>query len=249
MRQIVLDTETTGLEVGQGHRIIELGCVELVHRRPTGNTLHHYFNPGRAIDPGASEVHGIRNEHLVDKPGFAALAAELWRFLEGAELVIHNASFDVGFLDAEFALAGMTHPLAAVCRITDTLGLARSLHPGQKASLDALCRRYNVDNSSREFHGALLDARLLAEVYLAMTGGQSTLVLDVAERPQTGDAHWLQALMDEQHSAVIIFADENERGAHCARLVAIRGKAGALQWDSDLPDAQALSASAVMTSK
>lgn len=177
-RQIVLDTETTGLEVEQGHRIIEIGCVEMKNRRPTGSNFHRYVNPEREIDPGAMEVHGITNERVAGEPKFSALSEELWEYLKGAELLIHNAAFDVGFLNAEFARVGITQKLSEVCTITDTVTMARKLHPGQKANLDALCKRYNVDNSNRDFHGALLDARLLADVYLAMTGGQSKLTLD-----------------------------------------------------------------------
>lgn len=179
MRQIVLDTETTGLEVDKGHRIIELGCVELLNRRRTNRTLHHYLQPDREIDPGAQEVHGISAEMLAGKPRFADVAREFLEFVTDAELIIHNADFDVGFLNAELRALGPGAPqLPGVCTIVDTLALARRRHPGQRNSLDALCRRYTVDNTGREFHGALLDAQLLADVYLAMTGGQATLLLD-----------------------------------------------------------------------
>ncbi|MGH8516446.1 MAG: DNA polymerase III subunit epsilon, partial [Panacagrimonas sp.] len=175
MRQLVLDTETTGLSVELGHRIIEVGVIELVNRRPTGNHFHRYVNPGREVEAGAVSVHGITNEFLADKPRFAEVAKDLWEWLAGDELIIHNAPFDVGFLDLEFRLCSVGRPLMEACAVTDTVLMARKLHPGQKASLDALCRRYEVDNSHREYHGALLDARLLADVYLAMTGGQSML--------------------------------------------------------------------------
>jgi len=179
MRQIVLDTETTGLEVEKGHRIIELGCVELVNRRRTHRTLHHYLQPDREIDPGAQEVHGISAEMLAGKPRFADVAQEFLDFVGDAELIIHNADFDVGFLNAELKVLGTDAPrIPGVCTVMDTLTLARRLHPGQRNSLDALCKRYAVDNTGREFHGALLDAQLLADVYLAMTGGQATLLLD-----------------------------------------------------------------------
>ncbi|MDH5277070.1 MAG: DNA polymerase III subunit epsilon [Gammaproteobacteria bacterium] len=179
MRQIVLDTETTGLEVEKGHRVIELGCVELVNRRRSHRTLHHYLQPDREIDPGAQEVHGISAEMLAGKPRFADVAREFLDFVAGAELVIHNADFDVGFLNAELKVLGSDAPqIPGVCTVVDTLALARRLHPGQRNSLDALCKRYAVDNTGREFHGALLDAQLLADVYLAMTGGQATLLLD-----------------------------------------------------------------------
>ena len=179
MRQIVLDTETTGLEVEKGHRIIELGCVELVNRRRTHRTLHHYLQPDRDIDPGAQEVHGISAEMLAGKPRFAEVAREFLDFIADAELVIHNADFDVGFLNTELKVLGADAPrIPGCCTVVDTLALARRLHPGQRNSLDALCKRYAVDNTGRAFHGALLDAQLLADVYLAMTGGQATLLLD-----------------------------------------------------------------------
>lgn len=176
MRQVVLDTETTGLEVGKGHRIIEIGCVELSERRPTGRTLHRYVNPERVIDDGALAVHGISNDFLYDKPRFAEVAAELVEFIRGAELIIHNAAFDVAFLDMELALADAAHGrVDHHAQVLDTLLLAREKYPGQKNSLDALCKRLSIDNSHRDLHGALLDAQLLADVYLAMTGGQGDL--------------------------------------------------------------------------
>lgn len=181
MRQVILDTETTGLEVEKGHRIIEIGCVELVNRRRTGNTFHRYLNPGRQIDEAAAEVHGITADMLADKPHFMDVAEELLEFIGGAELIIHNAEFDAGFLDQELALASLETRLKDCCEIIDTLILARQIHPGQRNSLDALCRRYQVDNSGRDLHGALLDAQLLADVYLAMTGGQGELRLDRSE--------------------------------------------------------------------
>ncbi len=179
MRQIVLDTETTGLEPKDGHRIIEIGCVELMNRRLTGNDKRWYINPEREIDPGAIDVHGITNDFLADKPRMAEIVEEFLEYVAGAELVIHNAPFDIGFLNHELG-----HHLAraervdAICTVLDTLALARRMHPGQRASLDALCKRYEIDNSQREYHGALLDAQILAEVYLAMTGGQAALSLD-----------------------------------------------------------------------
>lgn len=184
MRQIVLDTETTGLEVEKGHRVIEIGCVELVNRRRSQRTFHHYLQPDRPIDPGAVEVHGITNEMLKDKPRFADIAAEFLDFIRDAELVIHNADFDMGFLRAEVRALGQPQlDLDGLCSVMDTLPLARQLHPGQRNSLDALCRRYGIDNSGRDFHGALLDAQLLADVYLAMTGGQAALLLDEDTQP------------------------------------------------------------------
>jgi DNA polymerase-3 subunit epsilon len=178
MRQIIVDTETTGLEPEQGHRIIEIGCVEVINRRATGRTFHRYLRPDREVDPGAMQVHGITNEFLLDKPRFPEVAAELIEFINGAELVIHNAPFDVAFLDAEFKrLPPPLRRVSELCAVLDTLALARKMHPGQRNGLDALCKRYSVDNSHRELHGALLDARILLDVYLAMTGGQSALVL------------------------------------------------------------------------
>jgi DNA polymerase-3 subunit epsilon len=179
VRQIVLDTETTGLEPGQGHRIIEIGCVELVNRRLTGRSFHRYLNPDRDIDEGAAEVHGMRLEDLKGQPRFGEIVNELLEFVTGTELVIHNAPFDLAFLDAELGrIPGELRRMRELCLILDTLELARQMHPGQRNSLDALCKRYAIDNSSRELHGALLDARILSDVYLAMTGGQATLTLD-----------------------------------------------------------------------
>lgn len=236
-RQIILDTETTGLEVVQGHRVIEIGCVELKNRRPTGNNFHHYIHPeSREIDAGAEAVHGISMASLKDKPKFRELAQQLWTYLEGAELIIHNAAFDVGFLNKEFELAGIGRKLAEVCTITDTVSMARKLHPGQKVNLDALCRRYGVDNSNREFHGALLDARLLADVYLAMTGGQSRLTLDAADTGGAPRKSRLDELLPPvENTLKVIAADDAERAAHIARLEYIRKKSGKLLWSDELP--------------
>lgn len=177
-RQIVLDTETTGLEPSQGHRIIEIGCVEIVNRRLTDNTYHQYIQPDREIDEGAFEVHGISTEFLADKPRFADIAEDFMKFVNGAELVIHNAPFDVGFLDHELKMLDpVWGQISDHCTVTDSLVMARKKHPGQKNNLDALCKRYEVNNARRELHGALLDAELLAEVYLRMTGGQEALAL------------------------------------------------------------------------
>jgi DNA polymerase III subunit epsilon len=183
LRQVVLDTETTGLESALGHRIIEIGCIEMVNRRATGKHFHEYLNPEREIDAGAAAVHGITLDKLIGKPRFAEIAEAFLEFVAGAELVIHNAPFDVAFLDAELkrwaALAGEEHvAIRTRCRVLDTLALAREMHPGQRNGLDALCKRYAIDNSNRQLHGALLDARILADVYLAMTGGQNALALD-----------------------------------------------------------------------
>lgn len=185
-RQVVLDTETTGLSTADDHRIIEIGCVELINRKLTGATFHQYINPEREIDAGAMEVHGISNESLLDKPKFADIADEFMAFIEGAELIIHNAAFDVGFLDHELAkIKTEKRRINDVSTILDTLKLARDKHPGQKNNLDALCRRYEVDNSNRELHGALLDSEILADVYLAMTGGQTSLMLASEEMSPT----------------------------------------------------------------
>jgi DNA polymerase-3 subunit epsilon len=178
MRQIILDTETTGLEPEQGHRIIEIGCVELLNRRKTGRTFHRYLRPDREIDRGALQVHGITNEFLAQQPRFADVIEELLEFLSGAELIIHNAAFDLAFLDAELKrVPGPSRQMRGLCGVIDTLPLARQMHPGQRNTLDALCKRYSVDNSHRELHGALLDAQILGDVYLAMTGGQTALIL------------------------------------------------------------------------
>ena len=178
MRQIVLDTETTGLETSQGHRIIEIGCVELINRRLTGRHYHQYIKPEREIDAGAFQVHGISNEMLADKPVFAQVAQEFLAFVGDADLIIHNAAFDIGFINAEFSrLSPRPDYIETRCSVIDTLLLARSKHPGQKNNLDALCKRYGVDNSQRDLHGALLDAEILADVYLLMTGGQTALSL------------------------------------------------------------------------
>ncbi len=218
MRQVVLDTETTGLEVSQGHRVIEIGCVELHNRRATGRHFHHYLNPEREVDAGARAVHGLSLQALADKPRFAAIAEEFTQFVSGAQLVIHNASFDVGFLDAEFARLDAATPrtLGSMCQVLDTLALARGMHPGQRNSLDALCKRYGIDNSHRELHGALLDARILADVYLAMTGGQSALALDEAPRRTARRLHTPAAT----EAAVVALpmrvtaASAEERAAH-----------------------------------
>lgn len=184
-RQIVLDTETTGLEHRQGHRIIEIGCVELINRKLTGNNYQVYLNPEREIDQGAIEVHGISNEFLLDKPLFADIYSKLLSYLEGAELVIHNAAFDVGFLDAELAkLTPIVPQINDICSVHDTLLQARKMFPGQRNDLDSLCKRYEINNSHRELHGALLDAEILADVYLMMTGGQTDLSLDATSGGQ-----------------------------------------------------------------
>jgi len=220
MRQIVLDTETTGLDWQRGHRVIEIGCIELLNRRQTGKTWHAYLNPERAIDQAAQDVHGISLEDLADKPVFNAIADEFLRFIEGAELIIHNAPFDVGFLDNEFRLAGMESvALGAAGQVLDTLLLARQLHPGQRNSLDALCKRYSVDNSRRDLHGALLDARLLAEVYLAMTGGQAVLSLGQTPAANSlGDVAMPRQLDRDGLDLLVLRATDAELAEHNAQL-------------------------------
>ncbi len=220
MRQIVLDTETTGLEPKDGHRIIEIGCVELIGRKLTGNTFHQYLQPGREIDPGAVEVHGITNEFLADKPLFEDVVDDFITFIRGAELVIHNAPFDVGFINHELRLCGNTSQVADLCGVLDTLKMARRMHPGQKNNLDALCKRYTIDNASRDLHGALLDAEILADVYLAMTGGQVTLSLGDGEESGSG-AHTAQPVrrLDRNRAALrVIHPDADELAAHEASI-------------------------------
>jgi DNA polymerase-3 subunit epsilon len=241
MRQIVLDTETTGLEVSQGHRIIELAAVEIVSRRPSGKTFHRYINPGRDIDPGAVEVHGLTLEFLQDKPRFKEVAHELLDFVRDAELIIHNAPFDVGFLDCELGLLDLPGIAQHCTLITDTLRMARELHPGKRNSLDALCERYAVDNSARTLHGALLDAQLLAEVYLAMTRGQETLIIDLAPagRAQVDAAVDLSTL-----KLPVVQASEAELEAHARQLADIQKVSkGACVWlELEAPPADAASA-------
>jgi DNA polymerase III subunit epsilon len=215
MRQIVLDTETTGLEASLGHRVIEIAGVEIANRRLTRRHFHKYVNPEREIETGALEVHGVTLEFLQDKPRFREIASELLEFVSGAELVIHNAPFDVAFLDHELGLAGL-EPIAAYCPIiTDTLRMARDLHPGKRNSLDALCERYQVDNSARTLHGALLDAELLAEVYLAMTRGQETLIMEIG-LPQSGIADIDMSVAIPE--LIVIAATEAELAAHWRQL-------------------------------
>ena len=220
MRQVVLDTETTGLEVREGHRIIEIGCIEIVGRRLTERRLHHYVNPERDSDDGALAVHGITREFLADKPKFADIAHELLDFVRDAEVIIHNAAFDVEFLDAEFARIGKP-PFAQQCNlVTDSLRLARDLHPGKRNSLDALCERYAVSNAHRTLHGALLDAGLLAEVYLAMTRGQDTLVMDLG-----GLAAFADVGPIDVSKLIVLRATPEEDAAHEAVLAAIEQEA------------------------
>jgi DNA polymerase III subunit epsilon len=215
MRQVVLDTETTGLDVELRHRIIEVGCVELFNRRLTGRHFHRYVNPERDIDQGAELVHGISREKLSEAPKFSEIGAELLEFIRDAELVIHNAPFDVAFLNAEYARLEGAQKVHELCSVLDTLALAKQIHPGQRNNLDALCKRYSVDNSHREYHGALLDARLLAEVYLAMTGGQATLVLGAESDTARSRARHGAAIGGAEGPRILIIrACEEELAAH-----------------------------------
>ena len=235
MRQIVLDTETTGLEVERGHRIIEIGAVELVNRRATGRKFHKYVNPEREIDEGAKAVHGISNADLAGAPRFAEIAGALLEFVAGAELVIHNAPFDVAFLDAELARVPDGGRVSDHCRILDTLLLARQLHPGQRNGLDALCKRYSVDNSRRELHGALLDAELLLDVYLAMTGGQGALTLDDSEAAVVGRKAVRRAKRP-RGELLVRRASDDELAAHEERLRALdQASGGRTAWRSFEP--------------
>lgn len=222
MRQIVLDTETTGLDPAQGHRIIEIGAIEVVKRKLTGRTFHVYINPQRVVEQEAIEVHGITNEFLQDKPVFAQIADEFLSFIEGAELVIHNAAFDVGFMDHEFALLrNGTGKTTDYCTVLDTLMLAREMRPGQKNNLDALCRAFGIDNSNRTFHGALLDAELLADVYLMMTGGQTKLELAGQQKGQQGAHNTGWTRIDNKPTLKVVKASVEEEQAHQQRLAII----------------------------
>ena len=232
MRQIVLDTETTGLEPRLGHRIIEIGCVEVIDRKVTGNRYHQYINPEREIDEGAVEVHGITTAFLADKPRFTDIVDDFLTFIRGAELVIHNAPFDVGFIDHELSqLNQQQHHIENICTVIDTLVLARKMHPGQKNNLDALCKRYDIDNSQRDLHGALLDAEILADTYLAMTGGQTMLSLSGHGGHNDGinsglAAHEPRMMKIEPNQLKVIRATGEELALHEARLTAINDASG-----------------------
>ena len=226
MRQIVLDTETTGLEVEQQHRIIEIGCVELFNRRITGRSFHRYLNPERDIDEGALEVHGLTQERLAKEPTFLQVHAEFLEFIGDAELIIHNAPFDVAFLNAELERIASARRVTDLCQVLDTLALARQMHPGQRNSLDALCKRYLVDNSQREYHGALLDARILAEVYLAMTGGQGSLILSAESDTLRSRVRLASPDRTSEVPLVVINASDEETAAH-EHILALLDKASA----------------------
>jgi DNA polymerase-3 subunit epsilon len=237
MRQIVLDTETTGLEISQDHRIIEIGCVEMVNRKLTGRHYHQYINPQRNVDEGAMEVHGITDQFLTDKPLFESIAADFLEFVDGADLIIHNAPFDLGFINHE--IAKLPNKIAVIekeCKIIDTLALARQKHPGQKNNLDALCKRYGVDNSQRDLHGALLDAEILADVYLLMTGGQVNLNINDQSAADTGElnqASTIRRLVKDRPALRVIEANEHEVSRHQAKLDAITASSGKCLWQAE----------------
>lgn len=229
MRQIVLDTETTGIDPAEGHRIIEIGCVELMERQLTGRNYHVYINPEREVEAEAITIHGITNEFLVDKPKFADIADEFFEFIKGAELVIHNAAFDVGFMDAEFARLKPVRKTADHCGIVDSLAIARARHPGQKNNLDALCKRYGVDNSNRELHGALLDAEILADVYLLLTGGQTALSLDAGSE-NGGGPGGIRRLPADRDPLTVVRASTEENDAHREFMSLLEKQAGETVW-------------------
>lgn len=224
-RQIILDTETTGLSPDEGHRIIEIGCIEVIDRRTTGKYYHQYINPQRAVDDGAFKVHGLGNDFLADKPLFKDIVEEFLAFIKDAELLIHNAPFDVGFINAEFSRLKLPK-VQTLCKITDTLDLARHKHPGQRNSLDALCKRYQVDATDRVYHGALLDAQLLADVYLNMTAGQNKI--EFHETPLMSNKQSVSSL---QSTSPVIYADQNETQLHQEFLAIIKKKADKCVWD------------------
>ncbi len=233
MRQIILDTETTGIDPKQGHRIIEIGCVELIDRKLTGNHYHVYINPQRIVEQEAIAVHGITNEDLADKPVFSAIADEFLAFIRGAELVIHNAPFDIGFINHEFSLLRRGFPnVESCCGVVDTLALARKKHPGQKNNLDALCKRYFIDNSSRTLHGALLDSEILAEVYLIMTGGQTALLLGGNDQDADGseEGSVIRRLASDRPPLPVITASDSEMENHKTKLEQIQKQSGNCLW-------------------
>lgn len=230
MRQIVLDTETTGIDPSEGHRIIEIGCVELMERQLTGRHYHVYINPQREVEAEAITIHGITNEFLADKPVFSEVADEFFEFIRGAELIIHNAPFDVGFMDAEFSRLGSDTKTTEHCGVIDSLAIARKKHPGQKNSLDALCKRYGVDNSSRELHGALLDAEILADLYLLLTGGQTALSLD-ANSDMAGGGLAVRRVSRDRRPLPVVVASTEEACAHDEFMAVLADKAGHTVWD------------------
>ncbi|MBN0987120.1 DNA polymerase III subunit epsilon [Amphritea pacifica] len=227
MRQIVLDTETTGIDPKEGHRIIEIGCVEMMNRRLTGRTYHRYLKPDRVIDDEAIQVHGITNEFLDDKPRFEEIQDEFLHFIRGADLVIHNAAFDVGFIDHELSLNNHQERVHDFCQVTDTLAIARKKHPGQKNNLDALCRRYGIDNSHRELHGALLDSEILADVYLMLTGGQKNLMLAGEEDGDDG-VDQVRRLDTSAMTLKVVRAEGDELDAHRSYIERLDSKGGSV---------------------
>ncbi|HAT23229.1 MAG: DNA polymerase III subunit epsilon [Pantoea sp.] len=235
-RQIVLDTETTGMNmIGvhyEGHRIIEIGAVEVVNRRLTGNNFHIYLRPDRLVDPEAFGVHGIADEFLADKPTFAEIADEFLDYIRGAELVIHNASFDIGFMDYEFSMLNRgIAKTETFCRITDSLAMARKMFPGKRNSLDALCSRYEIDNSKRTLHGALLDSEILAEVFLAMTGGQTSLAFSQeGDGEQQNEGETIQRIVRPVSALRVVAASDEEVMAHESRLDLVMKKGGSCLW-------------------
>jgi len=229
MRQVVLDTETTGINPLDGHRIIEIGCVELVDRKLTGNHYHTYINPRRVVEEEAIGVHGITNDFLADKPIYETIAQEFYEFIKGSELVIHNAAFDVGFINHEFSLmGGLIKPVEEYCGVLDTLAMARKKHPGQKNNLNALCSRYGIDTSHRTLHGALLDAEILADVYLLLSGGQSALLLDKEE--DGGGVSTIRRLSHERPALTIVPANGLELDAHQKYLEDLGKKSELIPW-------------------
>ncbi len=237
MRQIILDTETTGLSPENGHRVIEIGCLEMINRRLTGNYLHFYLNPERAIERAASDIHGITEQFLADKPLFKDIADELVNYIRDAELIIHNAPFDVGFLNHELKLTKRAYvSLMDYCSVVDTLALARRKHPGQQNNLDALCKRYHVDNSNRTYHGALLDAELLAQVYLLMTGGQSQL-FDSTGFSEVMRPVVVERVVASQEPLTVVRATAEEMEAHRAYVDFLKKKSETCWWPEENTDA------------
>ncbi|PRC92961.1 DNA polymerase III subunit epsilon [Solimicrobium silvestre] len=232
MRQVVLDTETTGLNPRTGDRVIEVGCVELIDRKLTGNNFHVYINPERDSDPRALEIHGLTTEFLSDKPKFADIAASLSEYVQGAELIIHNASFDMGFLDAEYAKLKLSSFTSQVLNVVDTLATAKEMHPGKRNSLDALCDRYGISNAHRQLHGALLDSELLADVYLAMSRGQNSFVID--EEDHSSNANNSDAAHEQPLATILVqAANEEELAAHQQSLVGLdKAVRGTCVWNS-----------------
>ena len=243
MRQIILDTETTGLEWRKGNRVVEIGCVELLERRPSGNNFHHYLKPDCEFEQGAQEVTGLTLEFLADKPGFAQIAEEFLAYIDGAELIIHNAAFDLGFLDNELSLLGDHYGrITDRCSVVDTLKMARERYPGQRNSLDALCKRLGVDNGHRQLHGALLDAQILGEVYIALTSGQEEIGFGSADNRRSGTAHAQAFDTSRLLPRPRVIATASELEAHEARLAKLRKKAGHAIWDGEREAVEAATA-------